>query len=179
MHLPIDTHRARLVPECVSAIGMGFLAIAFSSWVLLTLPTQAAVILTLAGVLAWVAWMRTTYAHPVASRKVIATYLLAVAFQFVHMSEEYVGDFPHELVQLFNSPRDWSERSFLLTFVFGFGTLWVLAAAGALYRVAPRITCCGSTPSGPDCSMPSRISCFRLSKVTISPAYIQRVDIWS
>ena len=51
------------------------------------------------------------------------------------MSEEYVGGFPHELVQLFSSPRDWSERSFLLTFVFGFGTLWVLAAAGALYRV--------------------------------------------
>jgi hypothetical protein len=43
--------------------------------------------------------------------------------------------FPHEIVQLFHSSRPWSERSFLLTFVFGFGALWVLAAAGALYQV--------------------------------------------
>ena len=36
---------------------------------------------------------------------------------------------------MFNSPRDWSERSFLLTFVFGFGALWILAAAGSLYQI--------------------------------------------
>jgi hypothetical protein len=40
-------------------------------------------------------------------------------------------------VQLFHSSRPWSERSSLLTFVFGFGALWVLAAAGAVQvRVA-------------------------------------------
>jgi hypothetical protein len=38
-------------------------------------------------------------------------------------------------VQLFHSSRPWSERSFLLTFVSGFGALWVLAGAGALYQV--------------------------------------------
>jgi hypothetical protein len=111
------------------------LAIGFSTWVLLTLPIQAALILTVASVVAWVAWMRTTYAYPVRTRKVIAVYLCAVAFQFIHMSEEYTGGFPHEIVDLFNSPREWSEKSFLLTFVFGFGALWVLAAAGALYQL--------------------------------------------
>jgi len=114
---------------------MGVLVIGFSTWVLSTLPIQAALILTLSGVLAWLAWMRTTYAHPVRSRRVIAAYLCAVSFQLIHMSEEYVGGFPHEIVDLFNSPRDWSEPSFLLTFVFGFGALWVLAAAGALYQI--------------------------------------------
>jgi hypothetical protein len=53
----------------------------------------------------------------------------------VVVAEEYTGRFPHEIVQLFHSSRPWSERSFLLTFVFGFGALWVLAAAGALYQV--------------------------------------------
>ena len=43
--------------------------------------------------------------------------------------------FPHEIVDLFDSPRDWSEQSFLLTFVFGFGAVWLLAGAGALYQV--------------------------------------------
>jgi Protein of unknown function with HXXEE motif len=122
-------------PERLSATVMGLLAIGFSTWVLLTLPIQAALILTLASVLAWVGWVATNYAYPVTSRRVIATYLCAVAFQLIHLAEEYTGGFPHELVQLFDSPRAWSERSFLLTFVFGFGALWVLAAAGALYQV--------------------------------------------
>ncbi len=80
-------------------------------------------------------WIKTTYAHPIQSRKVVAVFLGAVAFQFIHMSEEYTGRFPHEIVALFDSPRDWSEKSFLLTFVFAFGALWVLAAAGALYQI--------------------------------------------
>src|SRR5215813_12547592 len=122
-------------PERISAIVVAVLVIGFSTWVLLTLPIQAAFILTLAAVLAWVGWIKTTYAHPVKSRRVIAVYLCAVAFQLIHMSEEYTGGFPHEIVNLFDSPRDWSEKSFLLTFVFAFGALWVLAAAGALYRI--------------------------------------------
>jgi hypothetical protein len=122
-------------PERVTALVIAVMAIGFSTWVLLTLPIQAALILTIASVVAWVAWVRTTYAYPVRTRKVVAVYLCAVAFQFIHMSEEYAGGFPHEIVELFNSPREWSEKSFLLTFVFGFGALWVLAAAGALYQL--------------------------------------------
>jgi len=122
-------------PEKVSAIVVALLAIGFSTWVLLTLPIQAAIILTLASGLAWIGWIKTNYAYPVQSRKVVAVYLCAVAFQLVHMSEEYTGGFPHEIVDLFDSPRDWSEKSFLLTFVFAFGALWVLAAAGALYQI--------------------------------------------
>jgi hypothetical protein len=125
--------RAR--PERVSAVVVALIAIGFSTWVLLTLPIQAAAILTTASLVAWIAWIRTTYAYPVRTRKVIAVYLCAVSFQFIHMAEEYTGGFPHEIVELFSSPREWSERSFLLTFVFGFGALWVLAAAGALYQV--------------------------------------------
>ncbi len=85
--------------------------------------------------LAWVGWVTTIYAYPVTSRKAIATYLCTVAVQLVHLAEEYLGGFPHELVQLFHSPRHCSERSFLLMFIFGFGALWLLAAAGALYQV--------------------------------------------
>jgi hypothetical protein len=31
--------------------------------------------------------------------------------------------------------RPWAERAFLLTFVFGFGATWCLAAAGVLYQI--------------------------------------------
>jgi hypothetical protein len=126
---------ARNRPERVTAAVVALLAIGFSTWAALTMPIQVAGILTVASVVAWVAWLKTTYAYPVRSRKVIAVYLCAIAFQFIHMSEEYIGGFPHEIVELFHSPRQWTEKSFLLTFVFGFGALWVLAAAGALYQL--------------------------------------------
>ena len=127
--------RPRRTTERVSAIVVAVVITGFSTWVLATLPLQVAFILVAAAWLAFAAWLKTSYAYPVRSRKVLATFLCAVAFQLIHMSEEYVGGFPHEIVGLFNSPRPWSERAFLLTFVFGFGALWCLAAAGALYQI--------------------------------------------
>ncbi len=121
--------------EPYSAIVVGILIVGGIAWGATTLPLQAVVILATAAILGYIGWMLTTYRSPVRSRRVIAVYLAAVAFQLIHMAEEYVGQFPHELVELFNSPREWSERSFLLVFVFGFGAIWVLAAAGALYQV--------------------------------------------
>jgi hypothetical protein len=131
----IQRPRERQTPERISAAIVAVVITGFSAWALMTLPLQAAFILVAAAWLAFAAWLKTTYAYPVRSRKVLATFLCAVAFQLIHMSEEYVGGFPHEIVELFNSPRPWSERAFLLTFVFGFGALWCLAAAGALYQV--------------------------------------------
>jgi uncharacterized protein with HXXEE motif len=122
-------------PEPYSAIVMAIIAAAFSTWALLTLPLQGAVILVVASVLGWSGWMTFSYARPVKSRKVIAIYLCAVGFQLIHMAEEYTGGFPHEIVELFNSPRDWPEREFLLVFVFGLGSLYFFAGAGALYRI--------------------------------------------
>ncbi|SFR29873.1 hypothetical protein SAMN04488564_12262 [Lentzea waywayandensis] len=43
-----------------------------------------------------------------------------MGFQLIHMAEGYTGGFPHEIVELFDSPRDWPEREFLL--VFGLGS---------------------------------------------------------
>ena len=126
-------HRER--PERISATVVAVTITGFSAWVLATLPLQAAAILVAAAWVAFAAWLATNYAYPVRSRKVLAVFLCAVAFQLVHMSEEYVGGFPHEFVDLFGSARPWSERAFLLTFVFGFGALWCLAAAGVLYQI--------------------------------------------
>jgi uncharacterized protein with HXXEE motif len=121
--------------EWISAAVVAVLVVGFSVWAWLTLPYPAAFVLSLASVAAFVAWMATTYTHPVRSRRVIATFMCAVGFQFLHLAEEYVGGFPHELVELFHTSRQWSERSFLLTFAFGFGALWCVAAAGALYQI--------------------------------------------
>jgi hypothetical protein len=118
-----------------TAVALAFIIAAGISWGLLTLPWQAMIILGVASIVAYVGWLRTGYQYPVRSKRVVAAYLVAVAFQFIHMSEEYTGHFPHEFVLLFHTNHDWTEKSFLLTFVFGFGALWMLAGAGALYRI--------------------------------------------
>ena len=130
-----STAPARPKTEKISAVAValimaGALAAAFLTW-----PIPAAIPPTVAAVVAYAAWISTTYTHPVQSRKVIATFLCAVAFQFIHLTEEYLGGFPHQIVALFHTPRAWSEKSFLLWAVFGMGAVLALAAAGALYQV--------------------------------------------
>lgn len=51
-------------PERLSAIAVAVVVAGFDAWVLTTLPIQAAVILTVAGALAYACWIFTTYAHP-------------------------------------------------------------------------------------------------------------------
>ncbi|HEX2051359.1 MAG TPA: HXXEE domain-containing protein [Actinomycetota bacterium] len=121
--------------EWWSAAAVAVAVLGGVAWAAATLPVQAAVILGVAAAGAYAAWLATNYRHPVVSRAAVATYLCAVAFQIAHMAEEYAGGFPHEFVELFDSPRRWSEPAFLLVFVFGFNALWCLGAAGALYRV--------------------------------------------
>jgi hypothetical protein len=121
--------------EPYSALFIGALIIAGVAVGAMTLPIQAVAILGAAAGVAFVAWLKTTYRYPVRSRRVVAAYLAAVAFQILHLAEEHFAGFAHEFTILFDSPRAWTESSFLLVFVFGAGALWVLAGAGALYQV--------------------------------------------
>ena len=116
-----------------SAWVIGTVMAAMIAWGASVLPLPAVAILGGAASVAFVAWLRTGYRRPVRSKSIVAAYLAAVAFQIVHLSEEWNGGFPHEFVDLVGSSRDWSTDSFLAIFVFGFGAAWVLAGAGVLY----------------------------------------------
>ena len=135
--LPSDTSTIPVQPktERISAVAVALIMAGLLTAIFLTWPIPAAIPPTVAATVAYVAWIKTTYANPVRSRRVIATFLCAVAFQFIHLSEEYLGGFPHQIVVLFHSPRAWSEKSFLLWAVFGAGAVLALAAAGALYQI--------------------------------------------
>lgn len=108
------------------------LVLAFVGWTWAALPHAAAAVLTVACLLAFAGWAATGLSRPVRSRSVVALYLCAVAFQILHLAEEWTGDFPHEIVMLTGSARDWPLDEFLWVFVFGAGALWVLGGAGAL-----------------------------------------------
>ena len=130
-----STAPARPKTEKISAVAVALIMAGAVAAIFLTWPIPAAIPPAVAAIVAYAAWIKTTYAHPVQSRKVIATFLCAVAFQFIHLAEEYLGGFPHQIVVLFHTPRAWSEKSFLLWAVFGMGAVLALAAAGALYQI--------------------------------------------
>jgi chromate transport protein ChrA len=52
-------------PEKRSAAVVAVLLLGFFAWVLLTLPIPPALILVVAGTLAWVGWVRISYDRPV------------------------------------------------------------------------------------------------------------------
>ena len=121
--------------EPYSALFVGVLIIVGVITGLRTLPTQAVVILGTAASVGFIAWLATTYRYPVQSRRVIATYLVAVAFQIIHLAEEHFAGFAHEFTVLFDSPRVWSESSFLAVFVFAAGCGQIVVAGDARIRM--------------------------------------------
>src|SRR5262249_30474907 len=120
---PAPPKTEQISAVAVALIMAGALAAIFLPW-----PIPAAIPPTVAAIVAYAAWIKTTYTHPVQSRKVIATFLCAVAFQFIHLTEEYLGGFPHQIVVLFHTPRAWSENSYLLWALFGIVAVLVLYA---------------------------------------------------
>jgi hypothetical protein len=68
----IHQPRERHTPGRISAAIVAVVITGFSAWALMTLPLQAAFILVAAAWVAFAAWLKTTYAHPVRSRKVLA-----------------------------------------------------------------------------------------------------------
>jgi Protein of unknown function with HXXEE motif len=80
------------------------------------------------AIIAFFVWLLTTYRHPVDGRKILPLYILAVAMQFIHMTEEFVAGFPQQFSAL--TGANLSPDTFVLVAVLGFGTVYMLAGLG-------------------------------------------------
>ncbi len=129
----------KLIPPIIVPVAIVGLTVAG----LIHLPVQGVVILAGAAVVAYVAWLLTTYKNPVESRKVIHLYLLAVLIQTVHLGEEYLGRFGPRITELFQSDIYWSEPKFLVPFVFVGVPLWISAALAMSSKI-PIISALGN-----------------------------------
>ncbi len=79
--------------------------------------------------LACVAWLLTTYKKPADPDAVLPLYLLVVAFELIHMSEEAMTDFAGEFGRLFGE-----DFSIFAPMVLLFGGIWVLAGYGLIHK---------------------------------------------
>jgi hypothetical protein len=55
------------------------------------------------AIVAYFVWLLTTYRYPVDGRKILPLYLVAMGMQFIHLTEEYVADFPDDFSALTGS----------------------------------------------------------------------------
>lgn len=81
------------------------------------------------AVLAYFAWIFTTFKIPADPKTILPLYLLTVGAELIHMSEEAITDFPGRFGQLFGN-----EFSFFEPMVLALGGVWVIAAVGLLYK---------------------------------------------
>ena len=79
--------------------------------------------------LAYVAWFFTTFRKPADPQAILPLYLLVVAFELIHMSEESLTGFAGEFGALFGE-----NFSIFGPMVLLFGGIWVLAGVGLIYR---------------------------------------------
>jgi hypothetical protein len=85
------------------------------------------------GTAAFILWKLTYLRRPLTPEIVLPAFLLTVAGLQVHMIEEYFTGFGPAMSRLFNI--SWSERSFLMIFVFIGPVLYTLTALGLFWRV--------------------------------------------
>jgi hypothetical protein len=84
------------------------------------------------AIVAYFIWLLTTYHHPVDGRKILPLYLLAIGMQFIHLTEEYVADFPDDFSALTGSHL--SPNAFVLIAILAGGIAYVFAGFGLIQR---------------------------------------------
>jgi Protein of unknown function with HXXEE motif len=82
------------------------------------------------AVLAYGAWLGTTFRQPADPGQVVPPFLLLIAAELVHMGEEYLTDFPGEIRELFGAPVSFDLETFTVGLLIGVNVLALLAAAG-------------------------------------------------
>ena len=114
------------------AVGLVILAL-----ISLGIPTIGGTFVLIVGgsaVLAYLAWLATTYRRPADPDRILPAYLLLIAAELVHMGEEYFADFPGEFDELFSVPIDFNRQKFTLALMVGVNALALLAAFGLRRR---------------------------------------------
>ena len=84
------------------------------------------------AIVAYFVWLRTTYRYPVDGRKILPLYLLAIGMQFIHLTEEYVADFPDDFSALTGSHL--SPNAFVLIAILAGGIAYLFAGFGLIHR---------------------------------------------
>lgn len=80
----------------------------------------------------FILWLRTTYKIRINYTKVIPIYLMTLVLFFIHITEEFITDFPGEINSIFNS--SWSLGDFVILIALLGPIIWTSGILGLLYK---------------------------------------------
>lgn len=131
MSVPRSSHTQIAYPVF---IGTFILTLMISGYVVL--GSAPVVIIGGAMVIAFVIWLLTTYCRPADPERVMSLYLLTIAAQLVHVTEEYLMMFPPQFSELFSLEMVVTSQIFAVA-IYGVATTLYLLAGAGLYRRNP------------------------------------------
>ncbi|EMY78388.1 putative lipoprotein [Leptospira weilii serovar Ranarum str. ICFT] len=85
------------------------------------------------GTIGFILWYRTYLWNPIEPKVILPLFILTVAGLQIHLVEEYFTGFGPAMSRLFDIP--WSEKSFLMVFVFIGPIFYTLTTLGLFYKV--------------------------------------------
>jgi hypothetical protein len=130
-YAPLDTVPTRAYPVF---IGTFIVTMMISG--LVVLGPAPVVIIGGAMSIAFIAWLLTTYRKPADPERVMPLYLLTIAAQLVHVTEEYLMMFPPRFSELFSLEMVVSSQIFAVA-IYGVATIIYLLAGAGLYARNP------------------------------------------
>jgi hypothetical protein len=91
-----------------------------------------AIIVGGSAIVAAFVWLFTTYRYPVDPRRTLPLFVLAVGMQFVHMTEEFIADFPGHFSA--TTGAHFTSYAFIIIAVLGGGMAYAFAGYGLTRR---------------------------------------------
>lgn len=89
-------------------------------------------IIGLAGVGGLIAWLLTTFKKPANPETIAPWYFLTLAALMVHITEEYITEFPRKMSETFSVTL--TEPVFVIAIAMVGFVLWILGGVALLYR---------------------------------------------
>lgn len=87
-----------------------------------------------AAIVAYFVWLATAWRRPIDPSTVTKPYLMLIAMELIHMSEEQITNFPAGLRQIFAIPATFNLFTHAVLLMGGINTLAILAAVGLSSR---------------------------------------------
>jgi hypothetical protein len=84
------------------------------------------------AVVAFFVWLLTTYQYPVDGPRILPLYVLAVAMQFVHMTEEWIADFAGHFSAV--TGASFTSDKFVYVALLGGGMAYAFSGYGIMRR---------------------------------------------
>lgn len=79
-----------------------------------------------------VLWLKTTFKTPIETKRILPVYLLTLTLFFIHITEEFITDFPGGMNSIFHT--GWAFTDFTILIALVGPIIWIFGAIALYYK---------------------------------------------